>query len=457
MGEKQADYIRLGRRLRFGEFEADFGQYELYRRRQNGVPPNGADISRVPLQRKPFQILEMLLRRPGCLVTRQELAHELWPELRVSFEKSLNTAVNALRLALGDSPRDGRFVQTRPGLGYRFVAPVEEVASSRDTSATPISFSAQQDCLTGRYFLNKITSGDVHKAIAYFRAALQDDPGCALAYAGLSEAHTLLALRGAARAGEVCQQARALAAMALQMSAGLAEAHVALAQVKMTFDWDWAGAQADCLRARELAPRMGDVHRCYAALLSALAHHEDAEGSARCACVLEPLSLAAGTALAWSFYLAHNFASAEQQCWKMLTLEPRFTSAQMILGMVYEQQSAYAEALIELENARRSCDGEAAPMAALGHAFGKAGDRQKAIDVLEQIGKSSWYSLAIVHCGLAEKSRAIEALERGIRERDPLLLWVKVDPRLEPIREHAAFERLLEKVGLGAMRAGARG
>jgi DNA-binding winged helix-turn-helix (wHTH) protein len=441
MGEMQTDYIRWGRRLRFGEFEADFEQYELYRRGQ-----------RTPLQRKPFQILEMLLRRPGCLVTRQELAHELWPELRVSFEKSLNTAVNALRLALGDSPRDGRFVQTRSGLGYRFVAPVEEVASGHETSAAAISPSAQQDCLTGRYFLNKLASGDVHKGIAYFKAALQDDPECALACAGLSEAYTLLALRGAVRAGDVCQQARALASLA-QKSAGLAEAHVSLAQVKMTFDWDWAGAQADCLRARELAPRLGDVHRCYAALLSALARHEDAEQSARCACELEPLSLAAGTALAWSFYLAQNFSGAERQCWKMLTLEPRFTAAQMILGMVYERQSAYAEALIELENASRFCDGEAAPMAALGHAFGKSGERQKAIDILEHIGEFSWYSLAVIHCGLAEQSRAMEALEHGLRERDPLLLWVKVDPRLDPVREHAAFERLLEKVGLGTMRA----
>ncbi len=443
MGEKQAEYIRLGKRLRFGEFEADFEQHELYR--------NG---ERVPLQRKPFQILEMLARRPGFLVTRQELANELWPGLRVSFEKNLNTAVNALRLALGDTPLDSRFVQTRPGFGYRFVAPVEEVTSLRETSATPISISAQQDYLTGRYFLNKIASGDVHKAIAYFHAALQDDPECALAYAGLSEAYTLLALRGAARAGEVCQQARALASMAIQKSGGLAEAHVSLAQVKMTFDWDWAGAQADCLRAQELAPRLGDVHRCYAALLSALARHEDAEGCARRAYVLEPLSLAAGTALAWSLYVARDFAGAEQQCWKILTLEPRFTSAQMILGMVYEQRSAYAEALIELENAKRSCDGEAAPMAALGHAYGKAGERQKAMEVLEQMGEASWYSVAIVRCGLTEESLAMEALEHGVRERDPLLLWVKVDPRLDPVREHAGFERLLEKVGLGAMRAG---
>lgn len=303
----------------------------------------------------------------------------------------------------------------------------------------------------GRYFLNKNTSGDVHKAIAFFHAALQDNPECALAYAGLSEAYTLLALRGAARAGVVCQQARALASMAAQKSTGLAEAYVSLAQVKMTFDWDWAGAQADCLRSQELAPRLGDAHRCYASLLSALGRHEDAEGAARCACVLEPLSLAAGTALAWTLYLARNFAGAEQQCWKMLTLEPRFSAAQMTLGMVYEQQSAYAEALIELENSQRSCEGEPVPMAALGHALGKTGDRRKALDVLEQIGRSRWYSLAIIHCGLAEQSRAMEALEHGIRERDPLLLWAKVDPRFDELREHTAFERLLEKVGLGAM------
>ena len=84
---------------------------------------------RVKLQRKPFQILEYLVLRRGQLVLRTELAQLLWPGMHVSFDRSLNTAVNALRRALGDTSRNARYIETRTGLGYLFLVPVEEVAA----------------------------------------------------------------------------------------------------------------------------------------------------------------------------------------------------------------------------------------------------------------------------------------------------------------------------------------
>lgn len=116
------------RRLRFGVFELDLRNREL---RKSGV--------NLKLQQKPFQVLELLLRNPGEWVTRNELAQYLWPDLHVSFDRSLNTAVNVLRQALGDSSRSYRYIETRSGFGYRFIAPVEEVnepssSSSRDTT-----------------------------------------------------------------------------------------------------------------------------------------------------------------------------------------------------------------------------------------------------------------------------------------------------------------------------------
>ncbi len=103
-----------GRRYRFGVFEVDFAGRDLTKR---GM--------RVKLQLKPLQILELLVERGGELVTRAELARHLWPGLHVSFDRSLNTAVNMLRHALGESSQNPRFIETRPGLGYRFIAPIE--------------------------------------------------------------------------------------------------------------------------------------------------------------------------------------------------------------------------------------------------------------------------------------------------------------------------------------------
>jgi len=98
--------------IRFGHFEVDTSTGELRR-----------EGTKVPLQDKPFQLLALLLRRPGELVTREEVRSELWPaDTFVDFEHGLNTAVKKLRQALDDSAETPRFVETLPRRGYRFVA-----------------------------------------------------------------------------------------------------------------------------------------------------------------------------------------------------------------------------------------------------------------------------------------------------------------------------------------------
>jgi cholera toxin transcriptional activator len=106
-----------GKIVRFGTFEADLAPGEL---RKNGV--------RVRLQEQPFQVLVALLERAGEMVTREDLRQRLWPsDTFVDFDHSLNTAVNKLREALGDTAANPRFVQTVARRGYRFIAPVELV------------------------------------------------------------------------------------------------------------------------------------------------------------------------------------------------------------------------------------------------------------------------------------------------------------------------------------------
>jgi cholera toxin transcriptional activator len=104
-----------GNIVRFGVFVADLAAGGL---RKNGV--------RIRLQEQPFQILAYLLERPGEVVTREQLRQKLWPaDTFVDFDHSLNTAVNKLREALGDSASSPRYVETLARRGYRFLAPVE--------------------------------------------------------------------------------------------------------------------------------------------------------------------------------------------------------------------------------------------------------------------------------------------------------------------------------------------
>lgn len=151
------------RRYRFGVFEVDAVTGEL---RRQGIL--------IKLNAQPFQVLLMLLSRPGHLMTREDIARELWPEgTFVDFEHGVNSAVNRIREALGDSAGNSRFVQTLARRGYRFVAPVEEIRPDESPSiavAEPSSIpaldlgempkasigQASADAESGNRFLNRI-------------------------------------------------------------------------------------------------------------------------------------------------------------------------------------------------------------------------------------------------------------------------------------------------------------
>src|ERR1700681_3411776 len=107
--------------FRFGTFEVDLRAGEL---RKQGV--------RIKLQEQPFLVLKALVGRPGEIVTRDELRSQIWSaDTFVDFDNSLNTSINKLREALGDSAENPRFIETLPRRGYRFVAPVTGLESKR--------------------------------------------------------------------------------------------------------------------------------------------------------------------------------------------------------------------------------------------------------------------------------------------------------------------------------------
>jgi DNA-binding winged helix-turn-helix (wHTH) protein len=113
--------------LRFATFTVDLRAGEL---RKNG--------QRLKLQDQPFQVLAVLLQRPGELVSRDALRAQIWPaDTFVDFDNSLNTAINKLREALGDSADHPRFIETLPRRGYRFIAPVSSNESKTVETSLP--------------------------------------------------------------------------------------------------------------------------------------------------------------------------------------------------------------------------------------------------------------------------------------------------------------------------------
>ena len=123
------------RRLGFGVFEVDLRERQLTKR---GL--------RIRLQEQPFQVLAMLLERPGELVTRDELRNRLWPNTIVEFDHGLNKAISKIREVLGDSVESPRFVETVARRGYRFLAGVAVIDSpDRQREPTPSAPTTAND------------------------------------------------------------------------------------------------------------------------------------------------------------------------------------------------------------------------------------------------------------------------------------------------------------------------
>lgn len=435
---------RVPRKLRFGAFEVDLESRDL---RKSG--------RRVKLERKPFQVMELLLRTRGRFASRAELTRELWPDLHVNFNRSLNTAVNALRKALGDSSQNPRYIETRPGLGYRFIAPVEEVIPNPVNGAPP---AADPNCAKAKYFLNKQTPADLHKASAYFQAALDEDSRCVEAYAGLAETYCLFALMNMAAPSEAGPRAQSSATTAVELDADSASAHAALARVRRFFEWDWSGAEEEFHRAMALDTHCAAVHQAYGSLLSATGNMHGALHELQLAQELDPISPAVHMEMAWVLYLARDFSKAHEQCWKMLVLEPNFSAAQLMLGLVCEQMRLYDEAVIELQNAQASGDEQPAVIAALGHAWAKAGKTAEANDALDRLQQLSTkryvspYWHAMVCAGLGQLQGAGGWLEKAYQQHDVWLVWLGVDPRFDDLRSTPGFQSVLQRMHLDSLK-----
>jgi DNA-binding winged helix-turn-helix (wHTH) protein/Flp pilus assembly protein TadD len=425
--------------VRFGGFELDLDQREL---RKNGA--------RVPLQHKPFRILELLLREPGSLVTRRDLAKDLWPDLHVNFDHGLNSAMNTLRQVLGDSSRTNRFIETRSGLGYRFIAPLDGFAGNSRT-VTNGNGDGYQDYLKGRFFLSKMTDSGVQRAIGCFQSALKDDPACALAMSGLADAYGQLALSGTARSADIGNTARDFVASALRADPNLADAHVSLGRLRAILDWDWTGALEAVERAIELDHSLGEAYRVRALVFCALDRHEDALRDMGRAQSIDPLSLPMGYELAWLQYLAGRFSDAVEQSWAVLTLDPGFYPAQSVLGLTYGQLGSHEEGVTECQNACVCSNRHPSALASLGCAQAAAGaveHAEQTLSELQDLSQSQYvspYFLALVHMGLGERDNALDSLSDACAERDPLLLWLSTDPRFASIRTEQGFGNIVRR------------
>lgn len=305
--------------------------------------------------------------------------------------------------------------------------------------------------IKARYYLNKRLLETIQRAVEYFREAVESDPAYAPAYAGLADCYPLLNLYGALPPREAYARAEAAATRALELDDSFAQAHNALGVIKLFNGWDRAGADACFRRAIELDPNYPDARQRYGMSLVSAGRFAEAERELERAQGLDPLSLITRTISSYPFDYARDFGRAAARLREVIEMDPNYSMAHFRLGLTYAQQGRHEEALTRL---RRSAElsGDRDVVAALGYVAGLAGaesDARAALADLERREREGFvpaYDRALVHVGLGEAEAALDWLSRAFEERSYWLIYLKVDPALDPLRGHPRFAELLRRV-----------
>jgi DNA-binding winged helix-turn-helix (wHTH) protein/TolB-like protein/Flp pilus assembly protein TadD len=378
----------------------------------------------------------------------------------------LRTTVRLLRVSDGSTLWAGTFDERLPdifsvqdSISQRVAGALElelteaqrSLLTRRDTSDS----EAYQLYLRGRFFWNKRSRDGFERGAAYFRQAAEQDPAYALAYTGLADSHIGMTFYHYAPPQTAMPLARAAALRALEIDESLAEAHASLAHVKTNYEWDWAEAERLSRKAIALEPGYATAHQWFGIhYLAPMGRLEEAIGETRRARQLDPLSPVFNAFVGAALYFARRHDEAIDECRKTIDLHPDFGVAHWYLGRAYLQQGRHQEALAELRKAVTLSGGSPLMKGTLGVGYAVAGDRaaaERTRDELEKLRAESYASaldLAGIQAALGDRESAFRWLDQAAAERAFHLIYLKVWPELDPLREDPRFDALIRRLGL---------
>ncbi len=306
--------------------------------------------------------------------------------------------------------------------------------------------------LKGRHHWNKYSHKGLSTAIEYFRKAIEEDPTYPLAYVGLSDSYYRLSNLYSPPT-EAMPKAKLAAQRALEIDEELAEAHAALGSALMCNDWNWRGARREFLRAVELNPGCAIAHQRLAEYLNLVRDFAEAMHEYEVAMDLDPLSPSICSGVALEFFLMGDYEQAIRQAEKSLQIDPFYPPTYYLLGWIHKRRGDLSQVLDSFERVT-TLDDSSLYFAALGHAYGLAGDQTKALSVLDQLEKRSEdqyvssYCRALVYVGLGKKDLAFHWLERAFEERSGMVLWLNVGADCDSLSSDPRFHSLLRRCGL---------
>ncbi len=388
-------------------------------------------------------ILEGSVRREGDrvrvtaqLIDARDQAH-LWAE---SYDRDLPGAL-ALQAEVS------RLVAV--SLGTRLL---DSESPARAVSNNTVALEAY---LRGRYQWNRGNREGFEKCVESYQAATKADDQFALAFAGLAAGWVMMGRYGIRPPAECFSLAKEAAEKALTLDARLAEAHVALAQVKYYWEWNFKEAEEEFLRAIKLNPGLAAAHHGYAHFLSEMRRHDEAITEVKRAQEMEPLSATINSDAGWFYYRARRYEEAINECRRVLEMEPQFSSSEICIIQALEKMGRFEEARSKAKKffAAIGMDKRVAALNLADPRLALKNLRRVELEELKQMSRNQAvipFQFAFVYALLEERDLTIEWLEKSVTARDHVALLMNAHPAFDCVRDDPRFSDLLRRMGMKA-------
>src|SRR5262245_59700767 len=309
---------------------------------------------------------------------------------------------------------------------------------------------AYQSYVKGRYFWSRFTAESLGRALGCFQEAAERDPGFALPHAGLADFHAVLGFSGLLAPREAWPLAMASARRAIELDESVAEAHISLAYVTLFQDWDWAAAGRELERAVALGPNAAAPHQWYGLYLDMLGRVADARREVERARELDPASIVVHSIRTLQFNLAGDHEGELEQARRTMELDPGQFIGHWCLGLACLTNGLPDDAVAAHRRTVELAGGIALVQAVLARTLAVTGRTEEGRALLREMDAggayTSAYQRATVEIALGDAEAALASLARACDERDPWVLWIQVDPMLDPLRTEPPFMALLSRV-----------
>src|SRR5687767_3349944 len=311
---------------------------------------------------------------------------------------------------------------------------------------------AHEAYLRGRYYWNTFTEDGFARAIVCFQQAIALDPEYALAHAGVANYHNWLGVFSVMPFAECAAAAYEAASRAVEIDPNLAEGHTALGQAILCRDYAWASAEHHMVRAIELDPNYAPARIWYALQLAMEGRFSEALREAHIGRDLDPLAVISRFTVVWCSYHARRYDEANRFASATLENEPRNMMMMYASSFVLSRLGRHQEAIAAAEKCVENLGTVSHTYGRLGAAHAAAGNleqAQQALDEMERLSSRRYvspYHLALVNAALGRVEASLDLLEKAYETGDSKVLWMGVDPELEPLHGHPRFNDLLRKL-----------